>query len=370
MKIALVHDFITVWGGAERVLLEMHKLYPEAPIYTAVADPALVAKHFPNTEVITSPLNKSWRRKSASLLLPAMPQAIESLDFTGFDVVLSSSGAFAHGIITGPDTHHISYCHSPMRFVWDWHAEFMKERSLTEGWVKPFLANQAMHKLRNWDAVSAKRVDTWVANSKTVQGRIKKFYRADSVVINPFVDMSYFDPALLTQPIKKGNHMFTVSRISVTKKIDQMIEACAIAGIPLKVAGTGDDTWFRKFAAEKGADVTFLGEVTEEQKRQELAEAAGLIFAAEDDFGIVPVEAMAMGTPVVALGKGGATETVVDGLTGIFYPESSAESLAAALTQFKTEGVKGTAETIRKRANLFSVEKFRTAISELVEAHA
>lgn len=351
------------------MLKEMHLMYPEAPIFTAVANKDLIKEHLPDAEIRVSALNKSWRRRSAALLLPVMPRAIESFDFKGFDVVLSSSGAYAHGIITGPETHHICYCHSPMRFAWDWHAEFMRERGLTKGWLKPLIAGQIMSKLRTWDAVSASRVDTWIANSKTVQARIKKFYRADSVVINPYVNMDYFNPAQV-ENLTHGDYLFSVSRISITKRIDQMIEACALAKVPLRIAGTGDDAPFRKLAEEKGVKVEFLGEISEEEKRKQLAEAAALIFAAEDDFGIVPVEAQAMGTPVIALGKGGATETVLSGVTGIFYTEPTVESLAEAIMRFKKGGVSGTPESIRKHAMRFGVEAFRTAIQDIVAKHA
>lgn len=370
MKIALAHDFLTVYGGAERVLKELHLMYPEAPIFTAVADPTLVAKHFPKADIRTSWLNNSWRRRINQIFLMNMPRAIESLDFTGFNVVLSSSGAFAHGIITGPETHHICYCHSPMRYAWDWHAEFLRERGLDKGWLKPFIANTMMNKLRTWDAISASRVDTWIANSLTVQARIKHYYRADSVVINPPVDTDFFDPAKLEPGVKRGEHALTVSRLSVTKKIDHMIGACAAAKLPLRIAGTGDDAPFRQMATSLKADVTFLGEIGEEEKRTALAEASIFLFAAEDDFGIAPVEAMAMGTPVIAFGKGGATETVVHGSTGLLYPEHTAEALADAIEQWQKHGLKGSAESIRHHALKFSTEKFRKAIEELVGKHA
>ncbi|HSI20195.1 MAG TPA: glycosyltransferase [Verrucomicrobiae bacterium] len=370
MKIALAHDFLRVYGGAERVLKELHELYPDAPIFTTVADEALVREHFPKADIRTSYLQTSWRKKINQLFLLAIPAAIESLDFTGFDVVISSSGAFAHGIITSPDTRHISYCHSPMRYAWDWHAEFMREKNLDKGGLKTFLANEKMSKLRFWDAVSAKRVDTWVANSKTVAARIQQYYRQPSIVINPPVDTQYFNPAKLGEPVKRGIHMLSISRLGESKKVDQMIEACHQAGVPLRIAGQGSDHKLRAQAQALKADVTFLGPISEEVKRRELASAAAFLFAAEDDFGIAPVEAMAMGTPVIAFGKGGATETVVQELTGILYPEQTVESLLMAIRMFKEKGVKGTEETIRQRTELFSPEKFRTAIEQLVHGNA
>ncbi len=369
MKIALIHDFLNVYGGAERVLKELHILYPKAPIYTATADPKLIAEHFPDAIIHTSPLQHSWKRKVNALFLLNVPEAIESFNLTGYDVVISSSGAYSHGVITGPDTYHISYCHSPMRYVWDWHAEFLEEKGLNKGWLKPFIANQAFSKLRMWDAISAKRVDQWVANSKTVANRIAQYYRTESKIIYPPVDTVYFDPALI-EKTKRGIQVFTVSRLTSAKKIDQIILACAEAHVPLHIAGTGDESWLRKIVADCKADVTFLGAVSEEVKRQELANASAFIFASEDDFGIAPVEAMAMGTPVIAFGKGGATETVLDGVTGLLYADQTVGCLAETLAVFRQKGVSGTPERIRTQALKFSTEKFANGIKELVDHHA
>jgi glycosyltransferase involved in cell wall biosynthesis len=368
MKIALAHDFLTVYGGAERVLKAFHELYPDAPIFTAVADPELVKKHFPNADVRTSWLQNSWRKKVNVIFLLSMPRAMESLDFTGFDVVLSSSGAFAHGIITGPDTRHITYCHSPMRYAWDWHAEFLEEKGMSQGWLRPLATNQAMSELRLWDAISASRADAWIANSKTVQGRIRHFYRLDSQVITPPVETEYFSPDKLKSPVERGNHMFSISRISTAKKIDHMIAACHKADVPLRVAGAGDDTWFRQYAEKLGAKVEFLGTISEEQKRIELASAKAFLFPAEDDFGIAPVEAMAMGTPVIAFGKGGATETVVEGETGHFYYEPTIEGLTKGIQEFLDMPAIDSART-RACAEKFSRAAFDKAIRTAVEKH-
>lgn len=370
MKIALVHDFLTVYGGAERVLKEFHLLFPEAPIFTGVADARLVKEHFPNATVRTSWLQRSWKRRINPIFLLNLPKAMESFDFTGYEVVLSSSGAFAHGVITGPYTRHISYCHSPMRYAWDWHAEFLREKGFAHGWLKPFIANQAMSNLRLWDAVSSKRVDTWIANARTVHDRIAKYYRAESTVIFPPVDTDYFDSKKLGEVPERGPHVLSVSRLSSAKKIDQIIRACHQANVPLRIAGAGDEQWLKAIAADLEANVTFLGEVSEEVKRRELAAASAFIFASEDDFGIAPVEAMAMGTPVIAFGKGGATETVLDGTTGLLYPEQSVDSLAATLERFRERGVKGSAEGIRKQALRFGNEEFRAKIRSVVEQHA
>jgi glycosyltransferase involved in cell wall biosynthesis len=368
MKIALAHDFLTVYGGAERVLKAFHELYPEAPIYTAVADPELVQKHFPQADVRTSWLQHSWRKKVNVVFLLTMPRAMESFDFSGYDVVLSSSGAFAHGIITGPDTYHLCYCHSPMRYAWDWHAEFLEEKGMSKGWLRPLATNQAMSGLRLWDAVSANRVDRWIANSQTVQARIKQFYRQDSQLINPPVETDYFDPAKLEEPTSRGDHMFSISRISTAKRIDHMIAACKKAGVPLRIAGAGDDAWFKAYAAKLQADVVFLGPISEEEKRHELASAKAFLFPAEDDFGIAPVEAMAMGTPVIAFGKGGATETVVEGETGHFYYEATADGLAKGIEEFLKLPPLDEA-IIRARAEQFSRHTFDQKIRQAVEAH-
>lgn len=366
MKIALIHDFLLAYAGAERVLEALYRLFPEAPIYTVLADQKVIAKHFPKAQVITSSLQRSWIRHKPQLLLPFIPQAIESFDLNSYDLVISSSGAFSHGIITGPDTLHISYCHSPMRYAWDWHHEYLAEKGI-QGGVTYFFAEMVLSRLRIWDKVSANRVDHWLANSKTVQARIKQYYRDESTVVYPPVDTDFFDPSLVKE-LKKGEYAVTVSRLTPNKRIDLMIEACATAKIPLHIAGDGSNlASLEKLAQKHSGVVHFLGAVSEEQKRQLIAESSCFLFAAEDDFGIAPVEALALGIPVIAFGKGGATETVQDGKTGYFFMEPTGESLSKALARFKNEGVAYSPAEIRQSALPFNREHFLAAIRRFID---
>ena len=367
MKIALLHDFIgTGTGGAERVLAEFHGLFPDAPVYTAYAERSATDKLIPGADIRTSSLQKSRLRNRPEYVLLRMPQAIEEFDFNQFDVLLSSSGAYSHGAITGPDTFHLCYCHSPMRYAWDWHAEYLNARA-GNGMAR-FVAEGAMSRLRIWDAVSAKRVDRWIANSQTVAARISHFYRQPATVIYPPVDTAFFDPALAAATPDKP-YAVSVSRLSGTKRLDWAIAAAKQAGIDLVIAGEGPD----RPRLERLADssVRFAGNVTESEKRDLLAGASCFLFPAEDDFGIAPVEALAMGVPVVAFGKGGATEYVMDGKNGMVFPEPDTISFGDVLSRFVSDGVSMDKGEIRTTALAFSAERFRTQITQAVQdAHA
>ena len=365
LKIALVHDFLFTYAGAERVLQSLHKLYPDAPIYTLIANPKVIKTHFPEATIHTSYLQKSWRRRYPRLLLPAYPRAVESFDFSDYDLVISSSGAFSHGIITGPRTLHICYCHTPMRYTWDWHAEHVTERKLGNsimrlGW------ESLMHSLRLWDSITAKRVDVWLANSTAVADRIQTYYRQDAQVVYPPVDTTYFDPIHTPNP-KKVMQAVSISRLSQNKRLDLLITACAKANLPLVIAGEGSEkASLQALSKTLKAKVTFLGSISEAQKRQLLAESRCFIFAAEDDFGIAPVEALAMGIPVLALKKGGATETVIDGKTGLFFTEPTADAIYQSLHLFLKNGVTWDQEHIRSSVLKFSEEHFQEHIQECV----
>jgi glycosyltransferase involved in cell wall biosynthesis len=368
MKIALLHDFLFTYAGAERVLSAFHELYPEAPIYTMFAYPEIVEKHFPNATVITSSLQKNPLKKWPPFLLGQMPQAVESFNFNDFDIVLSSSGAFSHGAITGPETIHICYCHTPMRYAWDWHHEYLKERGFSNLFTLT-LARRVLSRLRLWDAISAERVDIWLANSGVVADRIKKFYRRDATVIYPTVNTAYFDPELVTDK-KKGMYAITASRLSPNKRVHLMIAACAKAGMPLSIIGGGSElSRLEKLASDLKANVTFLGPVSEEEKRRTIAEAGCFLFAAEDDFGIAPVEALSLGVPVISLAKGGIQEVIQSGKNGILFPEPTEQALTEALLSFKDQGVDWDEQQIRHSALPYSQKRFQQEIAEIV-SHA
>lgn len=365
LRIALVHDFLFTYAGGERVLKSLHEIYPDAPIFTLTADPLVVEKHFPKADIRTSYLQKSWRRRFPRLLLAAYPQAIESFDFNEFDLVISSSGAFSHGIVTGPDTIHVCYCHTPMRYVWDWHAEHVEERGLNSALIR-FGWESLMHQLRLWDAIAAKRVDYWLANSQTVAERIASYYRQKAEVIYPAIDTTSFD--LKSAPQKSSQPTaITVSRLSANKRIDLIIEACAKVGLPLIVVGEGKELTTLKNLAEKlKADVTFTGSLSEVKKREELAKAHCFIFAAEDDFGIAPVEALASGTPVIALNKGGVRETVESSKSGLFFAEPTVPELGRALRHFLENGVSFDSDQIRQSAQRFDTKTFEKHIQQYI----
>jgi glycosyltransferase involved in cell wall biosynthesis len=365
-KIALVHDFLFTYGGAERVLSIFCTLFPEAPVYTLLADPAVVAKHFPNTTIITSPLQRSFLHSKPSLLIAAMPQAIESFSFEGYDLILSSSGAFSHAAITGPDTMHICYCHSPMRYAWDWHSEYLTERGLTK--LPRFLAEMVISRIRVWDTFSALRPDHWIANSANVQARLQRYYGVESAVIHPPVDTHFFDPAHITLDATRPAYAVTASRLSAYKHIDWMIEAAADTKFPLVVIGDGSQrNALEKLAKKLNAPVTFVGKVSDLVLRETIGHASCFLFASEDDFGISPVEALSMGIPVIAYGKGGALETVRAEKNGLLFMQPTAESLTSALTLFLSKGVQYVPSQIRQSALMFSTEQFVTKIKQVVE---
>lgn len=361
-RVAIVHDFMRVFGGAERVLKELHDIYPQAPIYTLLADPSMVAEHFPGAEIYTSSLQKSWLRHRQQFLLPFLPAAIEEFDFNAYDTVISSSGAYAHGVITGPDTQHICYCHSPMRYAWDWHAEYLSEHGVKS--VSALAAaSTIMNRVRTWDYVASKRVDVWLANSGTVSKRIAKFYGQPSQIIYPPVDTQFFSPGDDISPLPKP-YVITVSRLSRYKRIDLLIEACHSVKLPLVIVGGGEDAAALKRAAS-GKDVTFTGRIDDTALRRYLQHARAYVTAVEEDFGIAPVEALSLGVPVVALGVGGVTETVVDGVNGRLFALPSVDSLTEAL--LRLDSLSTIPADIRRSAGQYSRQAFQTAIRNVVD---
>ena len=366
-RIALVHDFLYVYGGAERVLSTLHAMYPTAPIYTTFAEPAIVARHFPQADIRTSSLQKSLlRRISQRLVLGLLPRAVEEFDLAGYDLVISSSGAFSHGVITGPETFHLCYCHSPMRYAWDQHAEYLRQNGFN-GPLRQWAALSLVSPVRLWDAVSAQRVDQWVANSKTVQARIAKFYGKKSLVVPPPVDTEYFDYAKISGAPTGKAYAVTASRLSTYKRIDLMIAACARLDLPLRIIGEGEDR--DRLEKLNLGRAMFRGSLSEEKKRSELAGASCFLFAAEDDFGIAPVEALALGVPVIAFGQGGATEYVQSGKNGRIFHEQTSESLAAELEILINEGVSMNREQIRATALPYGRDAFAKNIFQIVGDH-
>lgn len=363
LKVAIVHDFLTTIGGGERVVMALHELYPHAPIYTLRYDETGTAGLFKGWDIRVAKLGKSFIGRRPSLALPFLPNAVETLPLSEYDVVISSSSAFSKGVVTKPTTLHISYCHTPMRFVWDWTSEYARENNYESGF-RSVAGRLVTHYLRLWDQASAERVDSWVANSSTVAKRIKKYYRKDATVIFPPVE-----PAVTTETERPADepYLLIVSRLSPYKKIDLAIEASARLHQPLVVIGKGgDEARLRQLAADLNAPVAFLGYQDDATIQQYYAHCRAFLFPGEDDFGITPVEAMSYGKPVIAYSKGGALETVIDGKTGLFFSESTAGSLADAMQQFLTDETSFSAEACKKQAAKFSKEVFKKEMAAFV----
>ena len=355
MKVAIVHDFLQTMGGAERVTLELSKIYPQAPIFTLTYNPKL-ANYFSPDRIKTSYLQKlSWL--PSHWLFPLYPRAIESFNFDDFDIVISSSNSYAKNIITKPGTHHLSYVHSPMRPLWDtWHT-YLQDR--TGNPIVQWVVRGILHRMRIWDFLGSNRVDTFIANSHNVANRIKKYYRRDSEVVYPPVDVEHITPT----PNHKG-YFLVVSRLSRYKRIDLAIKACNELKLPLKIIGVGEELDNLKRLA--GPTVELLGWQDDITKFQYLESCQALIFPGEEDLGIVPIEAMAAGKPVIAFGKGGLLETVIDGKTGIFFPHPTAESLVSALNHYLQNPDRFDYQVIANHAQTFSATNFIAKIKQLV----
>ena len=339
-KIAIVHDFLQTLGGAERVLLAISEIYPDAPIYTLTYDKKLDS-HFGNKKIVTSYLQK-WSWLPTKFLLPFYPLAIESFNFDNFNIVISNSHSFSKNILTKPETIHISYVNSPMRYVWDaWHSYLAGQKLF---WPAKGIVINILHKLRIWDRLGVSRVDYFVANSKHVQKRIQKYYRRDSRVIYPPVDTDK-----ITVSHERKNYFLALSRLSQYKRIDLAVQACKELNLQLVVIGSGEaEADLKKLGNE---NITFVGWMDDSRKFEYIRNARALIFPGEEDFGIVPVEAMSAGKPVIAYGKGGLLETVVEGKTGLFFNEPTVESLKQAIQNFISREGEGNNSTIQQFNN-------------------
>ena len=359
--VALVHDFLTSYGGAERVLSELVEMFPAAPIYTLLSN-SVGTKHFAGHQIISSNLQRSLFNTHPQFLLGQMPQAIESFDFSGYDTVISSSGAFSHGLITGPETFHLCYCHSPMRYAWDWHSEYLDERGV-KGALATGIANQFLSNIRLLDLVSSSRPDRYVANSQTVQQRINHYYRQDSTIVYPPVNTSFWKPGT-----SKGKYAITVCRLSKYKRVDLLIEAAHSLHLPLVVVGEGSEKYsLQKLVTKLSADVTFKGRIDDVELLPLMQGAEVFLFAAEEDFGIAPVEALSCGIPVVALNCGGTAETVQNGKTGSLFDFPEISQISAALQNVLDGNITATPQEISMSVSRFSKEVFRNGIFQALQ---
>lgn len=362
MKIALVQDWFVVNGGAEKVVKEIIHLYPEADIFSLVdflnskdRNDILNGKHSTTSYLQKMPLAKKHYRH----YLPLFPNAIESLDFTGYDLIISSSYAVAKGIKKKENQIHICYCHSPVRYAWDLKKEYLSSLS----WPAQQLSKPVLNYIRNWDQCTTSRVDLFIANSNNVAERIKRIYKRDSIVIYPPVDTDAFAPHE-----QKDDYYFTSMRVVPYKKLDLIVDAFTeMPDKKLVVSGDGPD--LEKIKSRAGKNIIFKGFVEKPELIQLMQHAKAFVLAAEEDFGITSLEAQSCCTPVIAYRKGGYLETVVEGKTGMFFNEPTIASLKKTVDEFEKSGKKFSKADFEINVSRFTSEKFRNAFSECVEEY-
>lgn len=359
MKVALIHDHLAQDGGAEKVLKVLAEMFPDAPIYTLLYEEKNALKYYQGRRIETSVIQKlPGGIRHYQWYMPFMPIAVEFFDLSGYDLVISDASAFAKGVITPLDTLHICYCHTPTRYLWSDTHQYIKELKYNKYFKK--IISFVLNYIRIWDRLAADRVDSYIANSATVKRRIQKYYRRDSAVIYPPVEIEKF----FISP-RVEDYFLTGCRLAPYKRVDLAVEACRQAGKKLKVFGDGVDLPRLKKIAGDCADIEFLGRVDDEAKADLYAKCQAFIHPQEEDFGITAVEAMASGRPVIAFRKGGAAETVVEGVTGEFFDAQTPAALAEKLKNF--DAGKYNCEVIRGCAEKYSVEKFKTEMKKFIE---
>ena len=365
MKIAIVHDWLVTYAGAERVLEQMLALYPDADLYSLIDFlPDAERQFLRGKPVRTSFLQRiPGIRRGYRRFLPLMPLAIEQFDLSAYDLVVSSSYAVAKGVLTGPDQPHLCMCYSPARYAWDLQDQYLRETGLDHG-VRGVLARWMLHRFRLWDARTANGVDRFIAISRFIARRIWKAYRRQSTVIYPPVDVEGFTPGGA-----RDDFYVTASRLVPYKRVDLIVEAfAAMPDRRLVVIGDGPEA--RRVRGRGKPNVQFLGQQPFEVLRDHLRGARAFVFAAEEDFGIAPLEAQACGTPVVAYGRGGVRETVFDldspAPTGVLFSEQSAHSIIEAVERFEREGQKISPDACRENALRFAPDRFQREFADVV----
>ena len=359
-RIGIVHDWLPVYAGAERVLEQMLSVFPESALYSLIEFlPEDQRAFLGGRDVTTSFIQRlPFARRFYRHYLPLAPMAIEQFDLTDHDVVVSSSYAVAKGVLTRADQLHVSYVHSPIRYAWDLYHDYMKQGRLSG--LRGLVARAVLHYLRMYDVTTAPRVDVFLANSQHVARRIWKTYRRPAQVVYPPVDVDRF-----TRRDEKENYYLTMSRLVPYKRIDLLVEAFTeMPDKELVVIGEGPE--YEAIKKLAGPNVTMLGYQPDDAVTYYMERARAFLFAAEEDFGIAPVEAQACGTPVIAYGRGGAQETVVPGVTGVFFPEQTVEHVKAAVYEFERIRGRLNPEDIRAQAERFSVSAFRHSFAHVV----
>lgn len=361
MKVAIVHDWINILGGAERVLVELCKIYKDADLYTLFfLEESRLKLGLDERKIRTSFLqNIPLINKSYKFFLPIMPIAIESLDLNDYDIIISSSHCVAKGVLTNSKQIHVTYVHTPMRYAWDMYHSYLKNLNLNKG-LKKILMGIIFKKIRQWDYTTANRPDYYIANSFSVARRIKKIYNRESVVIYPPVDTDIFHPTE-----KKEDFYITAGRLVAYKKVDKIVQAFStLRDRKLIVIGQGPELKRLKKIATR--NIEFINFIDDNSLSEYLARAKAFVFAAEEDFGITPVEAQACGTPVIAFKGGGATETVLENKTGVFFEKQTPESIIDAVRNFEKQESRFSVSQIRENAERFSKERFKKEIVEFI----
>lgn len=362
MKVALVYDRVNKWGGAERVLLALHEIWPDAPLYTAVYDPAGApwAKDF---KVVPSFLNRlPFAKKNHEKLALLMPLAFESFSFEGYDLVISVTSEAAKGIITKPETRHFCYCLTPTRYLWSGYEQYFDSA------FRRLIGAPAVKYLRQWDLVAARRPDAMIAISDCVRRRIRKYYGRAAKVIYPPVDLERFKQGAKSgpessPPIKvQDNYFLIVSRLVPYKRVDLAVRAFNKLGIPLKIIGTGGEA--EKLKKTAGPNIEFLGALTDREVLGYYRSCQAVVFPGEEDFGLVPLEAQACGRPVIALKAGGALETVVEGKTGRFFWPQTTDALVSVVKECLSQ--RFSVKDCRQNSQRFGQKLFRQKIKTAV----
>ena len=365
MKVAIVHDWLVVSGGAEKVLKNIIECFPKADIFSIVdflEDRECVKGKSVKTSFIQ---NMPLARKRYRAYLPLMPIAIEQVDLSGYDLVISSSHAVAKGVLTGPNQVHVSYVHTPIRYAWDLQHQYLTESHLSTG-IKSIMARVLLHYIRGWDSRSANGVDHLLANSQFVARRIRKTYQREATVIYPPVDL-----ANMTMCTQKDDFYVTASRMVPYKRIDLIVRTFSQTP-ERRLVVIGDGPEMKRIKAIASENVTILGHQPFDVLVDHLRRARAFVFAAEEDFGISVVEAQACGTPVIAFGRGGALESII-GLplerpTGVFFGEQTPESLLAAISRFERNANLFDPRACRRNAERFSSENFKTALMDFIDS--
>jgi len=354
MKVAITADWLNTSGGGERVLVQLHRMFPDAPVYTTVCDRSAIPAEMRGWDIRTSFLQRvPFAKRRHQPFLPFMPMAFEQFDMSEYDLVITTNSACAKGVITRPGALNVCYCYTPCRYIWDLYHEY------TRGMRLRALFAPVAHWLRVWDRVSADRVDHFVGISHEVASRIRRHYRRDAEVVYPPVDVDRIQP----NGLPPEDFYLVVARLVPYKRVDLAVRAASRLGRRLVVVGDGSER--RRLEALAGPTVEFLGRRGDDEVADLLARCRAFLFPGWEDFGIAPVEAQAAGRPVIAYGRGGAAETVVDGSTGVLFEEQSVDALADAM--LRADRIAFEAATCRRNAERFGADVFRAKLGAAIE---